>query len=544
VTKTARRIARLLAAASLAITWPLAAADSSSSGGLEVLLAQSEQCNSCKIFDKVSARHGYGDELVYRTHGTLMRIPIRRVSKDALEPQLLTQLAGDSGPGGHYWPLQLTVIVVRDGRVLSFGNIADSTDIREAKVAAERMVPPAHPPPDHPSLQEKFDYEGYFLEHWNLEYFVAVALGDLLPRSGNGRLVDSESGTGLILGSRNVILWGAAGTPIKNGLFISQRIREIRSILQRQLRVSEPRIVALYAGGPDSKTNDTSVVRNGAVSFMHADLPVDVAADLPGIEAVFTGIRRLERQTLLIHVGHSGPAGIPIWGLLGTVIPEDLAALSEPPAGGVVMVSGGCHSGAFARAVHCGFFAAHPDVVSTGCQLSESAIEHSDDYLHLFFDRIRQRGMRTQLEDAHWYASTRLEDHQISYTTVDALADSYFHATPQRLPPSMTVQEIRRLKSSATPVEAAALQALTRDLSPDLDVSLTDVVERNHAAQEQLEDARELSSKRRNAIIHLPYKLMLPTLARRLIFRAANLQDSGLQRAERCEAQTLDDVLR
>jgi hypothetical protein len=107
----------------------------------------------------------------------------------------------------------------------------------------------------------------------------------------------------------------------------------------------------------------------------------------------------------------------------------------------------------------------------------------------------------------------------------------------------MTVADIRRLGKSATPVEAAALQALTNGLSPDLSVALTDVVERNHAAQEQLKAARELSSQRRNAMIHLPYKLMVPALARRLIFRAANPSDAQLQRAASCEAQTLGDVL-
>lgn len=284
---------------------------------------------------------------------------------------------------------------------------------------------------------------------------------------------------------------------------------------------------------------------NGVVRFTRADLPVDFAADLPGISAVFSGVKRLQkRQTVLIHVGHSGPTGIPVWGLFGTVTPEDIAALNNSTDGGLVMVSGGCNSGAFARAVHCGFFAAHPEVVSSGCQLSESAIERSDDYLHLFFDQLKRRGAGTPLTEAHWHAATRLEDHQISYTTVDALADSYFHASPHRLPQTMTVAEIRRLKSSATPAEASALQALTVGLPPDLGISLTDVVKRNHAAQARLKDARELSSAQRNAIIHLPYKLMLPSLARRLIFSAANPQDPDLRRAASCEAQTLADVAR
>ena len=38
------------------------------------------------------------------------------------------------------------------------------------------------------------------------------------------------------------------------------------------------------------------------------------------------------------------------------------------------------------------------------------------------------------LEEAHWYASTRVEDHQLSYTSVDALVDAYFAGAPNELP--------------------------------------------------------------------------------------------------------------
>ncbi len=49
------------------------------------------------------------------------------------------------------------------------------------------------------------------------------------------------------------------------------------------------------------------------------------------------------------------------------------------------MVSGACNGGQFAKAVQCGFFAAHPDVRASGCQLSPAALETSDDYLRHFF---------------------------------------------------------------------------------------------------------------------------------------------------------------
>lgn len=510
---------------------------------MEIWLASSESCNSCTIFEELAQRRGYGDELVYHNNRDQIRIPIRRVRKSALPPGLLAQLSGNSGPSSKYWPLQLTVIVVRQEKVLYFGNIGDSLDIRTVPIPAERMLPPQHPPGGHPSLQETSDYKNLFLQHWNLEYFVAVALGDRAAHT-NAALVDFDAVRPATLGQAGVVLWGAAETPIKNRQFIARRMQSIRSVLQR-LPVPGLTFTTLYGQGSDPEANDTSVMSDGRIGFTHPDMPIDFAADLPGIEAVFGGIKRRHgRRTLLVHVGHSGPNGIPIWGLHGTVTPDDFTALGEGSVSDLVMVSGGCHSGIFARSVQCGFFAAHPDVIATGCQMSDSAIESSDDYLRLFFDPIPNLQQSPTLSQAHWSASVRLEDHQLSYTTVDALADNYFATSSARLPPSMSVAEIRRLRSAATLEEAKALDVLTAGLAADLPVSLTDVVERNHAARAKLQNAREFSSQRRNTIIALPYKLMLPMLARRLVFRKAGSTDKHLQRATQCESQSIADALR
>lgn len=510
---------------------------------LEMWLASSDSCNSCAIFEDLALLRGYGDELVYRHEGEQIRIPIRRVKKSAIPPELLAQLSDNSGPSSNYWLLQLTVIVARGDKVLHFGNIGDSLDIRTVQIPRERMMPPKHPPAGHPSLQETTDYKSLFLQHWNLEYFAAVALGHRAANS-NARLVDFDAVPPARLGRAGIILWGAAETPIRNRLFVARRIRSIRSALQR-LPVPGLTFTTLYGHGSDPDANDTSTMSDGKVSFTHPDMPIDFGADLPGIDAVFSGIEQRHGQhTLLVHVGHSGPNGIPIWGLHGTVTPEDFAALGEGSASDLIMVSGGCHSGIFARSVQCGFFAAHPEVISTGCQISASAIEGSDDYLRLFFNHISNSQHSLRLSEAHWHASVRLEDHQLSYTTVDALADSHFATSPARLPPSMSVAEIRALRSAATSEEAKALDALTEGLALDFPVALTDIVERNHGAQAKLQNARELSSQRRNEIIALPYKLMLPMLARRLVFRHVGSSNKDLQRATQCESQSIADALR
>jgi hypothetical protein len=284
---------------------------------------------------------------------------------------------------------------------------------------------------------------------------------------------------------------------------------------------------------------------------LHADIPADYAAGPDGANAVLTALKlKPGARTLLVHVGHSGPTGIPLWGSLGTVSREDLTAAGRDADGSLVMVSGGCHSGIFADAVQCGFFAAHPDVLASGCQLSEEAIAASDDYLKLFFEGLQRSGHTADatvapatLEEAHWYASTRVEDHQLSYTSVDALVDEYFAGAPSELPKSVSVGQLRRVAERATPAEARAFTELTVGFSDDFTVSLDDVVRRNHAAQAKLDEATELTSAERNALMALPYKLMLPMLARRLLYRAAQPRSATLRETTACETQSLEEFL-
>jgi hypothetical protein len=278
--------------------------------------------------------------------------------------------------------------------------------------------------------------------------------------------------------------------------------------------------------------------------FKRADVRADYAADAAGLNSVLTGVLHAERaRTLLVQVGHAGA----LWGHGLTLAAADLEPIKRESSGALIMVSGACNGGQFAKAVQCGFFAAHPDVRASGCQLSPAALETSDDYLKYFFraaagresEPRKRRAPPATLYDAHWYASTRLEDHELSYTTTDALIDDYFAAHPDQLPESMTVAEIRRAAPTLARPEAEAAAALTAGLAPETQVPLEGYVEANHAADAKLADARELSSEERNRIIALPYKLMLPMLARRIAYSGLHVQDPDYALAASCERQSL-----
>jgi hypothetical protein len=523
---------------------------------LEVWLASTESCNSCAIYERAVQARGYGWALRYPDRGGLT-IPILSIDKHVLAADVASQLPDDLGPRSPNWEITLLVLVMDAGRVLTAGNIAESADNNELRQPHAVMFPPDAPADDDASLRGTNLYSEFFASHWNLEYFVDVALGKRSKRTAGGP-IDLAAPMPAALGPSNVILWGSAGTPLASSLFIPTRMKEIRAALEA-VSPGALRYVTLYGHGPNVPGNDTSYITDGRVRFERADLDADYAADAAGLNAVLTGVLRTDSaRTLLVQVGHSGPAGAPLWGHGVTLVASDLEPIKRESTGELVMVSGACMSGQFAKAVQCGFFAAHPDVVASGCQLSPEALESSDDYLRYFFAgatdpgatapsatlsrRNKNKRNAPALYDAHWSASTRLEDHALSYTTTDALIDDYFAAHPDRLPASLTVAEIRDAARTLPRAESDAAIALTAGLAPELAIPLTGYVEANHAADAKLAEARELSSKERNRLLALPYKLMLSMLARRIAYAGLGLNDPDFALAASCERQSLSEL--
>jgi hypothetical protein len=544
----ARRALRALAFAACIVLGSVAG----SARALEVWLASTQSCNSCDLYQRAAQAHGYGRALRY-SDGAGLTIPILSIDKSALASDVLAQVPADIGPRSKFWDVTLLVLVMDAGRVMSAGNIDESADNNELRHSHAVMFPASAPADGDPALRDENLYSAFFSSHWNLEYFVDVALGKR-PKRVAKPAVDLASPNPTALGSRNVILWGSAGTPLANALFIPTRLGEIRASVEA-LKIGGLHFVTLYGHGPGVEGNDTSFIEGGRTLFKRADVHADYAADAAGLNSVLSGVLRADHaRTLLVQVGHAGPTGAPLWGHGLTLSAADMEPIKRESSGELVMVSGACNGGQFAKAVQCGFFAAHPDVRASGCQLSPAALEASDDYLRHFF-RAATAGARTAdarkrgaappatLYDAHWYASVRLEDEAISYTTTDALIDDYFAAHPDRLPESLTVAEIRSAALALGRAEGEAATALTSDLAADTPIPLAGYVDLNRAAEAKLEDARELPSAERNRIVALPYKLVLPVLARRIAYAGLRVQDPAFAATSACEKQSLPQFL-
>jgi hypothetical protein len=233
----------------------------SNARALEVWLASTQSCNSCDIYQRAAQSRGYGRALRY-AGGAGLTIPILSIDKSALASDVLAQLPDDVGPRSKYWDVALLVLVVEAGRVMSAGNIAESADNDELRHSRAVMFPPSAPTDGDPALRDENLYPEFFASHWNLEYFVDVALGKRPKRIARPP-VDLASPTVASLAPRNVILLGSAATPLAHALFIPTRLREIRTSIEG-LKIGGLRFLTLDGHGPGVEGTTRAISRAAA----------------------------------------------------------------------------------------------------------------------------------------------------------------------------------------------------------------------------------------------------------------------------------------
>jgi hypothetical protein len=158
-------------------------------------------------------------------------------------------------------------------------------------------------------------------------------------------------------------------------------------------------------------------------------------------------------------------------------------------------------------------------------------VAQSQDYLHVYFEAFTpaKRALadadgdgRVSFEEAHWYATRYGDPRNITYSTVDALAERWFDAHATELPQDISLAELQQLAAEAGPAESETLKAMTRGLTGSHRFPLADL-----AGQ----------AIRFSAVPSGP-RPMLGQLARRLLYvRRAGHDDPALAAARSCGAQ-------
>src|SRR5690606_27599686 len=275
---------------------------------------------------RAAQRRGYGFALEYRERN--LSIPILSTAKNVLASDIVSQLPDDVGPKSATWDSALTVLVVDVGRVVFAANIAESADASQWRQPQGAMFRPENPPDRDPPLRRSNLEAELGASEWNLEYFVDVALGRV-PRRVARRPVDLMAPEPAALGTRNVVLWGSAATPLENSAAVAAQLTQVRDAL-RALRLDGVRYSLLYGHGPRVEGNDTSDVVAGRPSFKRAGVAASHAADAAALNAALTSVRYTPRaRTLLVQAGQGSTTGAPLWGSAAKLTPADLAPLAD-----------------------------------------------------------------------------------------------------------------------------------------------------------------------------------------------------------------------
>lgn len=528
----------------------------------EIQLVEGENCGACDWFGDIREQRGIGDWVEADIAGLPRRIPVRTLPPDDIGdddiramdqlPYLSAREARELAAGN-----SLLVIVRHEEQVRAAGNIAWSSDLVRARYPDSIMDPPASGPFDELTRNPGGYYLEYFSENWSLEHFLELALDPekAFPHRFTEAYSPSPAADEYALDETNAFIFGSADTPAANPFFIPRRIQQIRDRLNESLAIPASRI-GIFFGDGGGTANDTSVREGGDLAFRPVNLDGERKLDGQALIDWFAALERQRtRRNLIIQVGHGGPSGLPLWGHLAELTPEELGRLHERSNARNVMVSGACFGGIFAESLSCGFFAARPDVVASGCQRSPEVVARSDDYLRWYFGSLApehegradaDNDGEISFNEAHWFAATRLEHDQLPYSTFDALAERHFLESDNGLPDTVTVEALKQLGSGATAAERAALAQLTDRLAPDSEIRLADPAAQKREAGERLKGLGGADSASRNEAMNLPYRLALVQLARRLIYREQSgaAERAGNARVDACESQTFRYFLR
>jgi len=511
----------------------------------QVVLLKPRGCNYCAYLEEALKRSAQLRQAVLDDgDGSQVTASILRRNSSELSAQEWQELRALPYFNERRWRAQTTegaaqVLLKRDGVIASAGDITESADQRAARFPGDITMPDIGS--DLSAVRDarsKFIVDQY-VSSWNLNWFYRLALNPGARRARDSAAWINASTDTLTppLAAVNVMLMSTASGAADNEIFNALRIEEIRNALVPSLLT--PGQLHIFYGGGNTPGANALELRGGRVGLVRRDVEGATPSTPDAVQRIFQSIRAQPgSRNLLVLIGHGNPDGAGMWGSPAPLAPATLRMLHEYGGGDDVLVSGNCFGGVMARATSCGFFGARPDIVATGCQADAAAVAQSHDYLHTFFSALSPGTRRlvdadgngaVSFAEAHWYASLEGDIRNVTYTTVDALADAYFDAHPDALPRSLPVRDILALTAAAPAPDARTLRTLLSGYDGALALSLDDLAGQVNSRNPSSAAPRVLASQ----------------LARRLLFLQTPAGKSDeVVKAQGCESRAVADFLK
>ena len=520
-------------------------AQSADTGTWRVTLLKPPGCSACSLVEESLKRKGNPQRVALADgRGGEVTATVERRQGATLTEEEWQQVLALPYFDKSQWQRQASeraaqVLLKLDGRVVAAGNIADSADLRSVAFPDDLTLPLV--PGSVESVRAGYSsyFSSLFLRSWNLDWFYRLARDPALASSRHMDAWMAQRSPAPVapLQAVNVVLMSTGNGAVDNPIFNAIRSEEIQQVLTGEFGVTPAQLRVFHGSGEQRGFNAVEQTR-GALRFVRRDLPGAQPFRLQSLTDIFEQARRqAPTRNLFVLIGHGGPDGAPMWGQPAALGPEELQTLHRHGNSDDVLVSGNCFGGVLAQAMSCGFFGARPDTVATGCQADAAEVAQSKDYLHVFFS-VLSKARRHQVDadgngqvsfdEAHWYATQYGDERNITYSTVDALAEDYFGQHPDALPAELPLSDVRQLATGAPAAERAALQTLSAGLDASYRIPMYDLAAQGARWTDQPQGPRP----------------MLGQLSRRLLYtQRFGKGTASLTRAQDCGSRALDSFL-
>ncbi len=186
--------------------------------------------------------------------------------------------------------------------------------------------------------------------------------------------------------------------------------------------------VTLYGAGPTKETlaRVTSKVENEIALAPRKPKSVDQIGNRKGLIETFAAARtEAVQKLLLITVGHGSPLGGFFWNELPNLGPDELSKYLAMSKTESISINGTCHSGIFRKKNSCGFYAARPELVASGCGTDDPEKNYVRRFMDAFVDTKKfdlNRDGKISFAEGHWAAFDNTVG-DVPYSDVDALSD-------------------------------------------------------------------------------------------------------------------------
>ncbi len=282
----------------------------------------------------------------------------------------------------------------------------------------------------------------------------------------------------------NVMIAGTGTLPLENPIFTAITFQKVLASLAILKPANAPTL--FYGGGtsslcdtceesegiqPDPKKTEAEnyLARHRLIKFdgFKADTSFSEAAFAKYFEVIGT---RSADSNLIIFIGHGSPNGAISWLNQKQISPEHFGKIISQSKAPTVLVSGNCFGGIMANQVECGFMAAPPNRMASGCYESAQQSRNAKDYVSEFFKSLEDstadlnQDKNISLSEAHAYAVIHNNHFDHPYTSWDARAQQFFNTFKERWPKSISLKdfEIQYLNVVGSTVDKALYSNLLK----------------------------------------------------------------------------------